>query len=47
MNTKVLKLSELCWDLFLRNLSDRTCLIRQPQLMQELHIPVLFAERVY
>ena len=47
MNTKVLKLSELCWDHFLQCLSDRTCLVRRPELMRELHIPAQFAERVY
>lgn len=47
MNTKVMKLGELCWDYFLRCLSDRTCLIQRTDLMQELHIPAQFSQRVY
>jgi len=47
MHTQVLNLSELSWNYFLNCLSDRTCLIKQPQLMSQLHIPARFSERVY
>jgi len=47
MHTRVLNLSELCWNYFLNCLSDRTCLIKQPKLMSQLNIPAQFSERVY
>jgi hypothetical protein len=47
MHTRVLKLSELSWNYLLNCLSDRTCLIKQPHLMSQLHIPAQFSERVY
>lgn len=47
MHTQVLKLSELSWNYFLQCLSDRTCLLNQPQLMTQLHIPTRFSERIY
>ena len=47
MHTHVLSLSELTWNYFLNCLSDRTCLIKQPQLMSLLNIPKQFTERVY
>lgn len=47
MHTKVLQLSEICWNLFLNSLSDRTCLLKQPELMSKLSIPERFSERVY
>jgi len=47
MHTRVPNLSELCWNYFLNCLSDRTCLIKQPQLMSQLNIPTQFSERVH
>jgi hypothetical protein len=47
MNSRVLKLSELTWNYFLNCLSDRTCLLTQPQLMSQLNIPAKFVERIH
>ena len=47
MHTRVLNLSELTWNTFLNSLGDRTCLLKQPQLMAQLHIPRRFAERIH
>ena len=47
MHTQVLNLSELTWNYFLNSLSDRTCLIKQPQLMSQLRIPPRFSERIH
>ncbi|CAF0966121.1 unnamed protein product [Rotaria sordida] len=47
MHTRVLNLSELTWNYFLNSLSDRTCLIKQPELLVQLHIPPRFTERIH
>ncbi|CAF1560247.1 unnamed protein product [Adineta ricciae] len=47
MHTRVPNLSELTWDYFLNSLPDRTCLVRQPELLTELHIPRRFIERIH
>ncbi|CAF1145406.1 unnamed protein product [Rotaria sordida] len=47
MHTRVLNLSELTWNYFLNSLSDRTCLIKQPELLAQLHIPPRFTERIH
>jgi hypothetical protein len=47
MHTQVLNLSELTWNYFLNSLPDRTCLINQPNLMAQLHIPPRFTERIH
>lgn len=47
MHTRVLKLSEISWNYFLNSLSDRTCLVKQPELMSQFSIPERFSERVY
>jgi len=47
MHTRVLNLSELAWNSFLSSLPDRTCLIKQPELMVQLDIPPRFIERIH
>ncbi|CAF0993449.1 unnamed protein product [Rotaria sordida] len=47
MHSRVLNLSEISWNYFLNCLSDRTSLIKQPQLMSQLHIPSRFIERIH
>ncbi|CAF1482690.1 unnamed protein product [Adineta steineri] len=47
MHSRVLKLSEVCWNHFLNCLSDRTCLVTQPKLMSQLNIPMQFIDRVH
>ncbi|CAF0810157.1 unnamed protein product [Adineta steineri] len=47
MHTRVPNLSELAWNYFLNSLPDRTCLIKQPKLMTQLHIPPRFIERIH
>ncbi len=47
MHTKVPNLSELTWDYFLNSLPDRTCLIKQPELLAQLCIPPRFIERIH
>jgi hypothetical protein len=47
MHTRVPNLSELTWNRFLNSLPDRLCLIEQPKLMAQLHIPPRFMERIH
>ncbi|CAF4719053.1 unnamed protein product [Rotaria sp. Silwood1] len=47
MHSRVLNLSEISWNYFLNCLSDRTSLVKQPQLMVQLHIPARFIERIH
>ncbi|CAF2578675.1 unnamed protein product [Rotaria sp. Silwood2] len=47
MHSRVLNLSEIAWNYFLNCLSDRTSLVKQPQLMSQHHIPARFIERIH
>lgn len=47
MNTRVLNLSEISWNRFLNLLSDRSCLLDDVLLMDQLLIPRRFIERVH
>lgn len=47
MHTRVSSLSEICWNRFLDQLADRSILLKQPDLLNRLHLPRQFIERIH
>ena len=47
MRSRTLKLSEICWDLFLNSLRDRACLDTRRDLLVQLPIPAQFIDRIH